>query len=99
MFYSAGKPDSGGFPLAFVVQQNAVAEVRHHRKRRLRGLPVQISVGRGDLFYRIDREYAAALRAEGVHPEWHTGTGAHSQRFWRTFVPGLLQFTGRHLSA
>ena len=66
---------------------------------RLRGLPLQISVGRGDPFYRIDRSYAAALRAAGVQPEWHTGSGAHSQKFWRTFVPGLLRFTARHLEA
>ncbi len=65
---------------------------------RLRGLPVQISVGRGDPFFRIDEQYAAGLRDAGVQLEWHEGTGAHSQRFWRTFVPELLQFTGRHLS-
>jgi S-formylglutathione hydrolase FrmB len=66
---------------------------------RLRGVPVQICVGRGDSFYRIDREYAAALRAQGVQPEWHTGAGAHTQAFWRGFVPELLHFTSRHLAA
>jgi S-formylglutathione hydrolase FrmB len=65
---------------------------------RLRGVPVQISCGRGDPFYRLDRRYVAALRAHGVQPEWHTGPGAHNQRFWRTFVPRLLHFTGRHLT-
>jgi len=65
---------------------------------RLRGLPVQVSVGRGDMFYRIDRTYAAALREQGVELEWHTGAGAHSQKFWRTFVPRLLRFTAGHLT-
>ena len=67
--------------------------------QRLRGLPVQISVGRGDLFWRIDQKYVAALRAHGVQPEVHTGAGAHNQRFWRSFVPDLLRFTSRHLTA
>jgi S-formylglutathione hydrolase FrmB len=67
--------------------------------QRLRGMPVQVSVGRGDLFWRVDRQYVAALRAQGVRPEVHTGPGGHTQRFWRTFVPGLLRFTARHLTA
>ena len=67
--------------------------------QRLRGFPLQISVGRGDPFYRIDRTYRAALQEVGIEPEWHTGSGAHNQRFWRNFVPGLLRFTGRHLTA
>ena len=67
--------------------------------QRLRGIPVQISVGRGDLFWRIDQQYIAALRAAGVDPDVHTGSGAHTQRFWRTFVPGLLRFTAKRLSA
>jgi predicted esterase len=66
---------------------------------RLRGIPLQISCGRGDPFYAIDADYVAALRAAGVMTEWHTGTGAHSQAFWRTFVPRLLTFTARHLYA
>ena len=66
---------------------------------RLRGIPVQVSVGRGDMFYRIDRGYVAAMQAQGVQPEVHTGSGGHAQRFWRTFVPGLLRFTGEHLSS
>ena len=65
---------------------------------RLRGLPVQVSVGRGDMFYGIDRTYATALREQGVALEWHTGVGAHSQKFWRTFVPRLLRFTAAHLT-
>ena len=67
--------------------------------QRLAGLPVQVSVGRGDMFWRIDQRYIASLRAAGVRPEVHTGSGAHTQRFWRTFVPGLLHFTARHLSS
>jgi S-formylglutathione hydrolase FrmB len=67
--------------------------------QRLRGLPVQISVGRADIFWKIDQEYVAALRAQGVDPEVHTGAGAHNQAFWRGFVPDLLRFTSRHLRA
>jgi S-formylglutathione hydrolase FrmB len=65
---------------------------------RLEGTPLQISVGRGDLFYRIDQTYEQGLRAAGIEPEVHTGAGAHNQRFWRSFVPSLLRFTGRHLN-
>ena len=67
--------------------------------QRLQGIPVQISVGRGDMFWRIDRRYIASLRAHGVRPEVHVGSGGHTQRFWRTFVPDLLHFTAKHLTA
>ena len=70
-----------------------------HVPARMRGIPVQIGCGRGDAFYRIDRKYVAALRANGVHPDWNTAPGGHTQKFWRTFVPGLLEFTGRYLSS
>lgn len=66
--------------------------------QRLAGVPLQISVGRADAFWTIDREYVAALRAQGIEVEFHGGVGGHEQRFWRTYVPRLLRFTAEHLA-
>ena len=65
---------------------------------RLRGVPVQVSVGDGDAYRPVDEQLVAGLRRAGVDVEFHGGPGAHAARYWRAYVPGLVDFTARHLS-
>ena len=78
-------------------EPSARDDVLDHPERLL-GLPVQVSVGEGDSFRPIDDELVAGLRRAGVAVEFHGGPGAHHARYWRTYVPGLVDFTARHLS-
>jgi enterochelin esterase-like enzyme len=72
-------------------------DVLHHPER-LRGVPVQVSVGSGDSFRPVDDELVAGLRRAGVDVSFHGGHGAHQARYWRRYVPGLVDFTVRHLA-
>ncbi len=65
---------------------------------RLVGVPVQVSVGEGDAYRPIDDELVERLRWAGVDVDFHGGPGAHRARYWRTFVPDLVDFTVRHLT-
>ena len=64
---------------------------------RLVGTPVQVSVGDGDAYRPVDDDLVEGLRRAGVDVEFHGGPGAHQARYWRTYVPGLVDFTVRHL--
>jgi enterochelin esterase-like enzyme len=72
-------------------------DVLHHPER-LRGVPVQVSVGEGDPYRPIDEELVAGLRDAGVDVDFHGGPGAHAARYWRTYLPGLVDFTVSHLT-
>ncbi|GAA1942637.1 alpha/beta hydrolase [Nocardioides marmoribigeumensis] len=65
---------------------------------RLVGVPVQVNVGAGDPYRPVDDDLVEGLRRAGVDVELHGGPGAHEARYWRTYVPGLLDFTLRHLA-
>ena len=65
---------------------------------RLRGVPVLVGVGEGDAYRPVDDDLVDGLRRAGVHVDFHGGPGAHQARYWRTYVPALLEFTARHLS-
>ena len=84
--------------LAPALHDNESADDVLRNPGRLEGTPLQISVGRADPFYDLIQRYVRGLRADGIEPELHVGEGAHGQKFWRAFVPSLLQFTGRHLN-
>ncbi len=66
---------------------------------RLVGMPLQISVGEGDSYRPIDDDLVERLRGAGVDVEFHGGPGAHEARYWRGYLPALVDFTGRHLSS
>ena len=56
-----------------------------------------IDVGTGDRYLGQSRHFASSLRAAGVPFEYAEHPGGHDWTYWRTHVPGSLEWIGRHI--
>lgn len=58
----------------------------------LRATDIYLDIGTGDSLYAVNERFYQHLLKQGVHVEWHSGSGGHDKNYWEENTENYFEF-------